>query len=990
MIRSRRGSITLIFICAVALLVPQLMAQTTGRVEGRTLGQDGSGLPGVTLTVTSPNLQGAVTAISGSAGTFRFLSLPPGSYVLRASLDGFNTLEQQNVVVGIERTVSLTLEMSAAIEAEVIVTAQAPVVDVTSSSSGINLGGEVFKELPLARDLYAVAQMAAGSGSDRHGTTIYGATSVENQYIIDGLNTTGVETGQENKRLNVEFIEEVQVITGGLNAEYGRITGGVINAVTKSGGNNFKGDVFGYFADDSLQADNTTAKDLRSDAFITVETGDEQDYGFDVGGYIIKDKLWFFSAFDQVAEDEVKTIINPINNTEAGTPQVGDVITSDIERDLWAGKLTFSINESHRLTGSVFADPQTKTGSILGRFAQIGGPPSTFAGTRESGGTDYSLRYDGLFGDSWLVEANYGSHNEEDKVSGPGKTIVHRIDQSVPGSPTSGGFPFHQDQEFEREVFRGIVSKFFGDHEFKFGADQEDLFAENNNFNGGAGQRIYKRRKRDGFAQHFRHRFYVDSLAAGFDADDPSTWTLAVPLTSTPETSNTSLFVQDTWRLTSNFTLNLGGRFERQEIGDRFGASQIDLDDNYAARIGMTWDVRGDGRSKAYANYGRYFLSIPMDINIRAFGGEVQCFCYNFSDDPNDFAPDASAPEVSRLLGAGGTPVDPELKGQYIDEFLLGYEFEVRPNFALGVQATYRDLGRVVEDFLIVAEANYFIANPGEGLGTDVSFYDYYFSTHPNGDAVGNFTAPVTGADREYIAVQFTARKRYSDNWQLLANYVWSRLEGTYDGAFQVSTGQLDPTINSAFDYADFLVNADGKLSLDREHQFRVDGSYLFSDGWADGISVGATAFYKSGFPLNAYGYSAAYNNNELFIVPRGSLGRGPDTYEIDVHVGYPIDLGGNKEINLLLDVFNLLDRQSITRLDERFSRPSDDFCDGIDINICSNMGGVRNQEGTLNPIGSVGDVRSASPNPDFLRRGASTRTFTEPRTIRVGVRFSF
>ena len=130
----------------------------------------------------------------------------------------------------------------------------------------------------------------------------------------------------------------------------------------------------------------------------------------------------------------------------------------------------------------------------------------------------------------------------------------------------------------------------------------------------------------------------------------------------------------------------------------------------------------------------------------------------------------------------------------------------------------HRKLGRVIEDFLVPAEGEYFIANPGKGLGAEMAFYDYTPVAAPK-------------AKRESNSFELSARKRFSDNWQFLASYVWQRLEGNYDGIFQNSTGQLDPNINSAFDYADFLVNAEGRLTNDRTHQFKFDGSYEFEQG---------------------------------------------------------------------------------------------------------------------------------------------------------------
>src|SRR5262245_48015843 len=264
-------------------------AQTTGRLEGRITSSDGSPLPGVTVTVSSPSLQGERVQVTDERGEFRFPALPPGTYHLRTLLEGFNPVELPDVNVGIERTTNITIPLSTVVEEEITVTSEAPVVDTTSSASGVNVGQEVFEQIPVGRDFYSVAQVAPGANQDREGPALVGATSVENQYIIEGLNTTGVELGQPIKQLNFEFIDEVQVISGGLPAEYGRLTGGVINAITKSGGNDYRGDVFGYLRNEDLQTDNTMQSELRADAFQVVETAEQQDYGFDLGGFILRD-----------------------------------------------------------------------------------------------------------------------------------------------------------------------------------------------------------------------------------------------------------------------------------------------------------------------------------------------------------------------------------------------------------------------------------------------------------------------------------------------------------------------------------------------------------------------------------------------------------------------------------------------------------------------------------------------------------------------------
>jgi outer membrane receptor protein involved in Fe transport len=973
--------------------VATAQTSTSGAIVGRVTDPTGP-VPGVTIELRSPNLQGTSVAVSDSNGEFRFSLLPPGQYSLNASLTGYAPLSQPNISVGLNRTVTLELDMRQANVSETItVTADAPVVDVTSAQTGANITAETIESLPMARDFYAVAQVAPGTSTDAAGTTVYGSTGAENQYVIDGLNTTGVELGTEAKTLNFDFIQEVQVITGGLPAEYGRVTGGVVNAITKSGGNEFKGDVFAYGAGGALQSDDTTGSDRPATTTTVGDISQEFDAGFDLGGYIIRDRLWFFGAYDRVSTNGRYSIIRDLQGAP-GSPAPGTELDEDITRDLYAGKLTWQIASSHNLTLSILGDPSEYNGA-LGTFFAIAGPATTFDGKAVTGGNDGILRYSGVFGSDWLVSATAGRHHEESYITGAGKNMAHYIDQTVESGrpiPVSGGFGFHQDQEFDRDAFKLDVTRYLGRHELKIGGDRELLSAYNESWNGGAGQRIYIRQNEnlitasnpDGI--YYRHRYYIDDRAAGFDPDDASTWIINTPLTSSPETTNTSLYLQDSWKVTPHVTLNLGLRWEQQEIGDRFGADAIVLDDMYAPRLGFIWDVARNGRSKLFANAGRFYESIPMDINIRAFGGELQAFSYNFSSDPNDIDPDPffdeSRPGTGiprNTVNGGATPVDPDLKGQYVDEFIVGYEYELATNMAVGIQGTYRSLGRVVEDFLFVDEDGhgiYRIANPGQGLGQTMAFYDYTEAVAPE-------------VERTFQGVQLHARKRFSNNAQVFASYLWSRLEGNYDGLFQASTGQLDPNVNSAFDYADFMINGDGLLSNDRTHQFKLHGSYTLSRGIASGLTLGLSTYYASGFPLNAYGYSAGYQNWEYYLAPRGSLGRGPAEYEADLHFGYPVAMGRTR-VNLILDVFNVLDRQAATRLDERYNLSSDgDPCAGIPDGLCGSGGGIAYAAGgeVPRPAGAIPNPRATATNPDFLRGGTQ---FTAPRSLRLGVRVSF
>jgi hypothetical protein len=929
------------------------------------------------VELKSPNLIGTKVGVTDSNGEFRFSLLAPGVYSLSASLTGYAPLSQERIEVGLGRTVSLELNMRPSSVTETItVTADAPVVDVTSAATGANVTAETIRTLPLRRDFYAVAQVAPGTSGDASGTTVYGSTGAENQYIIDGLNTTGVELGTEGKVLNFDFIQEVAVKTGGLPAEYGRITGGVIEAITKSGGNEFHGGIFGYAQPESLRSDDATLSERPGTTASVASTEGQKDFGFDVGGYILKDRLWFFGAYDKVSQTNIT--IPVLNRVAQPTTSLNE---TDIKRDIYAGKLTWLVTGNHTLSAAVFGDPDSREGVLF----PIAGPPSTYLGAREVGADDYVARYQGVFGSTFLVNALYGLHQESDQITGPGTATPLSLDQTVSPNTRTGGYGLFQNQEFSRDTLKLDLTKFIGSHELKVGGDMEKLSAVNSNVFSGNGTTVRKIPRPTvaggppvGTPQIYRHIYYVDDSGAGFVRTNPATWAIQYPLNSEPETENTSAYIQDSWRVLPYLTLNAGVRWEEQSIIGRNGETAIALDNGYSPRLGLIWDVSRNGRSKFYANFGRFYETVPMDINIRAFGGEVQADVYNFSPDPNNITQEPTLSGFNgtraRLLGGATTPVDPDLEGQYIDESLVGFEYEARPNLVLGVKGTYRNLGQVIEDMLIIDEGNYFISNPGTGIGKEVTFYDYS-------------KAPAPEAERKYMGVEVSARKRFSNNYQFFASYLWSRLEGNYDGVFQVSTGQLDPNINSAYDYGDFSINNDGPLSNDRTHQLKFNGSYTFSAGMVEGLNLGLSTYWASGAPLTAFGYSNGYRNWEYFLTERGALGRGPDDYEADFHVGYPIRLGSSMRLNVIADIFNILDRQSATAVDTRYNRVSDGACSGLPVALCNHDGGILNIPGTTRPAGQLTNVRASAPNPDFLTAGTA---FTGARTFRLGIRFEF
>ncbi|MCI4348557.1 MAG: TonB-dependent receptor plug domain-containing protein, partial [Thermoplasmata archaeon] len=355
----------------------------------------------------------------------------------------------------------------------IVVTGEAPVVDTTSTTLGTNLTTRAIETLPTGRSYSSIVQVVPGTSSDAdprnpgQGTiTVYGSSGAENAFFIDGVNTTGVEYGFQGKDLNYEFIQEVDVKTGGYEAEFGRSTGGIINVITKSGGNEFHGDAFGYLDRKSLQA---SAKPVVSTGG-TVQGFAKEDYGADLGGFILKDRIWFFGAYDRVnnTTDNIFTITSG--------PRAGETVPSQTTttRNLASAKLTFRLSDSHSVIATFFQDPRTDTGAINDSDHTLNGDPLTYQGRLDFGGQDYAVRYEGIFGPNWVLAAQGARHKERNSV-GPATTAgdIPQYQDAANGFFQTGGFGLIQDKSFKRTSLGGSLTRFLKGHEIKLGAEYE-------------------------------------------------------------------------------------------------------------------------------------------------------------------------------------------------------------------------------------------------------------------------------------------------------------------------------------------------------------------------------------------------------------------------------------------------------------------------------------------------------------------------------------
>jgi len=892
-----KRSLTLLSVFLLLTAGVLLAQRTTGQIEGIVHDPDGLPMPGVSVTVAGPSITRSM--VTGTRGEFRFPALPPGTYSVTARIVGFKTEIEEGVVVALEQTRQVEFAMKPGqIEEQVTVIGVSPIVDLTSSRLSTNVSKEFFDALPKGRSYQDMIQLAPSVQSDPWGAAMSGATGAENMYIIDGVNTTDVEDGLAGTNLTYEFIEEVQVKTGGYEPEFAGALGGVVNIITKSGSNQFHGGLLVNYQSDAFYG---TPK-IGIFGAGAIDKFNYYDFGLNVSGPLIKDKLWFFLGGTPSFRQTTYVQTNAWTEETRSFEEPNDTY-------YFSGKITFEPSAGQKITLSAFGDPLKATLNNPGTLRDFDSW-ELYAPSKRSGGTyNGAFKYDGVFGNDWIAHVMGGIFYDK-TVELPLDLTQPRItyEQGYLGAPegyAQGGAGWYCDPDTKQRLqANGDITKFMGGHSFKAGVQwNRSKSLREDNYTGNFYRVI---RPEYGY---FRDRYRVTHGESYTDL--------------------LGVFLQDSWKVFDRLTVNFGIRFEDQNVHasdqSRFeipGASIIHfkLWEQMAPRVGFTYDILGNGTSKLFGSYGRFFEMMPLDLNTRQFGGEDDAY-YNYYiadfDPLTDFPTKAEAyREYHYGSAASGFP-EPDkankgLKAQYVEEVIVGFENQFATDLSLSIRGVWKRLGQVIEDGSFDGGSTYFLFNPGrqfvEGEINDLTGLprEIYVDAFPE-------------AKRDYKALEVLLNKRFANNYMLTASYTYAHLRGNHPGLAWEEYGQLDPNITALFDFPEFLYNAEGILPGDRPHQFKFDGVYQFSK-FVKGLAVGASFRLNSGKSLSKIGENEYYGNC-VTLTPRGSDGRLPVYHQMDLHLGYDLRLAKKYKIGITADVFNIYNSRIETNRDLSYLR---------------------------------------------------------------------
>jgi hypothetical protein len=997
---------------AVLLASPVAAQDVRGSIEGIVRDSSGAVLPGATVEAKAQN-GATLTTASDTTGTYRFPAVAPGDYVVTATLQGFRpqTVSDVRVALGQIKKVDFAMPLAGVAET-VTITAESPLVDVKQSARQTNIRAEQVELLPKGRDFSTLVTQAPGANQEPKlgGISIDGASAGENRFIVDGIETNDVQHGTQGKNLIADFVEEVQVKSSGYAAEFGGATGGVINVITKSGSNNFSGSALFNWQGDSLRAANRPTLrvgllDPLSAEYITYpkDTSNRIEPGFTLGGPIFLNRAWFYGGYLPA----LTTNERQVNAQTAQNPTLTGSFDEDQQEEVHYITANASSQFSQNLRGRLaYNNSWSQREGLLPALAgtdPVGtnyGYTQTFPNWTLSGNLDWVASPKLFFGlragyylsdiyDSNTTDEVRIIHSTGNNLSFPEVPESLRRPQGFQTIPTNAKVTRDEQTRAFFQADGTFYGNMAGQHQLKFGTQVDRV--GNDVLNALEDRNLVRLRWNSnlGGVRGTYGYYQVRSNAV----DPKKGFVTAGKI----HTTNIGLFIQDAWTINNRLTINAGLRTERERVPTyqtgtdipEFGIA-FDFGDKLAPRLGFAYDIKGDGRTKAFGSWGIFYDIFKLELPRGSFGGDRWLEYYytldtfdwlNLVNAPN--CPPACAgtlidPVVSgigtnpidfRAVNLDANHIDPELKPMKQQEATFGVEHQLNDVMAVSVRYVHKQIDRAVEDIQTARlDASgteiYIIGNPGEGLATE---------------AYSDPAVSIPKAVRDYDSIELAAEKRLANNWFLRGSYLWSRLYGNYSGLSQSDeNGRTSPNVGRLWDYPIMMFQdggepALGRLATDRPHQFKTQFIYQFGFG----TSLGVNQYVASGLPISREIGTFGANNLPVNYKGRMSDGRTPTFSQTDLLVQHAFRLG-SRQLQLSFNVLNLFNQDTAIG---RFS--TEHRVTGVTPNQELFYSGQQTLEQLIN-------ARAAADpgfrDPRFLRDNA----FQAPLQARFGVKFIF
>lgn len=874
----------------LAAVTPALAQRTTGIIIGVVTDESGAVLPGVTVTLKGTAVPGTPTTVTTETGVYRFPALPPGTYDLTFTLQGFTTVNHDQIPVGVGGTVEINTQLKLSQLAETItVTGESPVVNTASTQVSTNYNREWVQNAPVRRftffDLINAAPGVSSSNQTTSRSTSLGSATTDNSYQLDGTDFTAPFTGAAWPWPNTDAIEEVEVLQLGASAEYGNVQGAVFNVVTRQGSNAFHGDGNFYYQHQNLTGRNTTEE---QDSGQPYNRARFRDTTWQLGGPAIKDKLWFFGSYQFQQDYE----------SQPGTPAEFPA-RSQAKRYFW--KVNYQFNSNHKFMAATHDDFYRIPGRATALTA-----PSTIS-VENGHNPSPNVTYTGLLSNKTYIEARYsGFYGKDhgDPLESNEPRVKPRFNDLDSGRITGGIYSWY-DGDSWKTGFTGKVSHFAdnfmgGSHDLKFGVQYN---SGGSDYITGPNDYIYT---------------YGTVPAYGYTQ---------VPWHEGGTMKSSGVYVDDTFRIGSRVALNLGVRYdyskgifdsfpELDKQGSETGRRSSPKNDNVfdwsvvSPRFGVNLKLNEAGSTVVKAHFGRYYRGIVTSEFDNAVPSVTPRFLFDGTFD------------------AGGNPIGLELVSDnsnlqidrgfdapYTDQFIVGFEQQLMND--LGLQVNY-------------------VHKRGENYGvwrdTVGRYADFAYRDTVGRDASGQtvtvkrlITDPdarifaLTNDDRmfsRYNGATIQLTKRMSHNWQGVISLVFSKSTGRLGSSLGSLVASQSGSAGASsggggIGGAGFganpndFVNTDGRLIEDRPVVAKAQVVYQFPWGFMTAVNFRHQTgrLWSRQIRIGGLGFPS---RPTLLMEPLNGDRRVPDQNVFDVRFQKEIRFGASANLAIFGDLLNL------------------------------------------------------------------------------------